>query len=226
MIEKDEDEESGDSVLETNIGNFETIVETILETNIEKFVSEDALNILEKINSIMNVDVDFENSGDEELSKVEKAIYDAEYGDEEFKASMDAVQLPVATIIDNDKSYNMINDLEINLDDRSVRSSNVFASFWDFGFIFPMQRAYENHVHQRFLDPDQCFQLCETEPFCNAFSVLRGLQSARCDLFHFIDFEKVPKIENKMGFCVDLRPEKQSCEFSQLMSKLSSAQLS
>ena len=118
----------------------------------------------------------------------------------------------------------MLNEREMNLDDRSVRSSNILASFWDYGFIFPMQRAFENHVHQRFLDPDQCFLLCETKSWCNAFSVLRGLQSARCDLFQHIDFEKVPKIEDKMGLCVDLRPEKQSCKFSELMSKLGSAQ--
>jgi hypothetical protein len=118
----------------------------------------------------------------------------------------------------------MINEREMNLDDRSVRSSNIFASFWDYGFIFPMQQAIENHVHQRFLEPDQCFLLCETKSWCNAFSVLRGLQSARCDLFHLIDINKIQKIEDKLGFCVDLRPEKQSCEFSELMSKLGSAQ--
>jgi hypothetical protein len=84
VIENEEGEESGDSVFETNIGHF---------------ISEDALNILEKINSIMNVNVNFESSGDVELSKVEKAIYNEEYGDEEFKASMDIVQLPVATIL-------------------------------------------------------------------------------------------------------------------------------
>ena len=180
VIENEEDEESGDLVLETNIGQF---------------ASEDVLTILEKMNSIVNVDVLFENSGEEELSNAEKEIYNEEYGDEEFKASMDTVQLPVATIIKNNQNYNTINDLEINLDDRSVRSSNIFASFWDFGFIFTMQRAFENHVHRRFLDPDQCFLLCETKG-CNAFSVLseglqirnansRNSEKSRSDFFSF-----------------------------------------
>merc|ERR1719223_912008 len=53
VIENEEDEESGDLVLETNIGQF---------------ASEDVLTILEKMNSIVNVDVLFENSGEEELS--------------------------------------------------------------------------------------------------------------------------------------------------------------
>jgi len=191
IIDNDEGEESGHSYLTTNIGQLN--------------------DILDRLNSIVNeIHVEFESSGDSHSSNVpqEEAHYSEGYGDEEFKANMDIVQLPVATIIENDEKYSMKNDIEINFKDRSVRSSNILASLWEYSFIWPMELAFENHVHERFLDPEHCFLLCESTPDCNAFSVLRGLQSARCDLFSFPDFEEISKTKNKMGFSVDLRPEK------------------
>ncbi|CAG5078474.1 Oidioi.mRNA.OKI2018_I69.PAR.g8995.t1.cds [Oikopleura dioica] len=196
---------------EFEVPNDDTLLLTVAPFNMEEIDSR-IMEILGTIESQLEekgaLEID-ESSGDSSLQSSYSSEYEADYHDEEFRASMDLVPVPVATIIEDTYPAIHTNDKALQFDytDRSVRNSLMQAAFWNFSFIIPIDLAFENHVNQRFLDPKECKLLCERKEGCNAISVLRGFYSARCDLFNFPENQAIQTIPNKMGVFIDLRRE-------------------